>query len=57
MIIASAPIAHPQKTGHLNSESPIPRNETIVPPMRASPTISNAFDNLLEIKQINDLMI
>ena len=57
MIIASAPIAHPQKTGHLNSESPIPRNETIVPPIRPSPTISNAFDNLLKIKQINDLMI
>ena len=56
-IIANAPIAHPQKTGHRSSESPMPRNETIVPPMRASPTISSAFVNLLKIKQINDLMI
>ena len=57
MITANAPIAHAQKTGHRSSESPMPRNETIVPPMRASPTISNAFDNLLKIKQINDLII
>ena len=57
MITANAPIAHAQKTGHRSSESPMPRNETIVPPMRASPTTSNAFVNLLKIKQINDLMI
>ena len=57
MITANAPIAHAQKTGHRSSESPMPRNETIVPPMRANPTNSNAFVNLLKIKQINDLMI
>ena len=57
MITANAPIAHDQKTGQRSSESPMPRNETIVPPMRASPTTSNAFVNLLKIKQINDLMI
>jgi len=57
MITANAPIAHAQKTGIRSSESPIPINETIVPPMRASPITSNAFVNLLKIKQINDLMI
>ena len=57
MITANAPIAHAQKTGIRNSESPIPINETTVPPMKASPITSNAFVNLLKIKQINDLMI
>ena len=42
-MIASAPIAHPQKTGQRNSESPIPRNEIIVPPINAKPTSSNAL--------------
>ena len=42
-MIARAPIAQPQKTGHLNSESPIPINDTMVPPISANPTNSNAF--------------
>ena len=56
-MIASALIAQPQKTGHRNSESPIPRNEMIVPPINAKPTNSNALDIQYMIKQINDLMI
>ena len=43
-MIASAPIAHPQKTGQRNSESPIPRNDIMVPPINAKPTNSNALD-------------
>ena len=42
-MIASAPIAHPQNTGHRNSESPIPINEIMVPPIKAKPTNSNAL--------------
>ena len=42
-MIASAPIAHPQKTGHRNSESPITTNEMIVPPISAKPISSNAL--------------
>ena len=43
-MIASVPIAHPQKTGQRNSESPIPINEMIVPPINAKPTNSNDLD-------------
>ena len=43
-MIASVPIAHPQKTGQRNSESPIPINEMIVPPINANPTNSNDLD-------------
>jgi len=60
MIIASAPSAHPQKTG-LRPPSRFGISpgikETIVPPINTNPTISNAFINPLSIKQINDLMI
>ena len=42
-MIASAPIAHPQKIGQRNSESPIPRNDIMVPPINAKPTNSNAL--------------
>ena len=42
-MIAGAPIAQPQKTGQRNSESPMPRNEIIVPPIKAKPTNSNAL--------------
>ena len=59
MIIASAPNAHPQKTGF----SPPSRfginpgiKETIVPPIKPNPTKSNILD-INRIKQINDLMI
>ncbi len=43
-MIASVPIAHPQKTGQRNSESPIPTNETIVPPISPKPSNSNPLD-------------
>ena len=43
-MIASVPIAHPQKTGQRSSESPMPINEIIVPPINAKPTNSNALD-------------
>ena len=59
MIIASAPIAHPQNTG-LRPPSRFGINpginETMVPPINANPTNSNILDIKI-IKQINDLMI
>ena len=59
MIIASAPNAHPQKTG-LSPPSRFGINpgikETTVPPIKPNPTKSNILD-INRIKQINDLMI
>ncbi len=42
-MIASAPIAHPQKIGQRNSESPIPRNDIMVPPINPKPINSNVL--------------
>ena len=58
-MIASVPIAHPQKTGQRNSESPIPTNETIVPPINPKPSNSNPLDiiNNKTDKWFNDLVL
>ena len=37
-------MTQPQKTGQRNSESPMPKNEMIVPPINAKPTNSNDLD-------------